>query len=141
MIFCNDILIFTKSIFIFERMIFFETFETFFFAKTFHDVRKKTSRSMINTIFKTTKFNIVLLLIEFKIFDAIKTIDSNNFKNEYKCFVDFVLIHFLDIFINVSTMFYEFVSNLNIFKLFHLITHCRNDFFLEFIDFNVIIYF
>ena len=93
-------------------------------------MRKQTNRSIIITIFKTTKINVVLL-IEFRIFNAIETIDSNNFKNRCKCFVDFVLIHFFDIFINVSTMFYEFVSNFDIFEIFHSITHCRRDFFLN----------
>ena len=141
MIFCNDILILTRNIFIFEEVIFLETSETsFLFAKTFHNVRRKTSRSIINTISRTTKFNVVLLLIELRIFDAIETTDSNNFRDECRCLVDFVLIHFLDIFINVSTMLYELVSNLDILKVFHSIAHCRNDFLFEFIDFNVIIY-
>ena len=42
-------------------------------------MRKQTNRSIIITIFKTTKIN-VILLIEFRIFNAIETINSNNLK-------------------------------------------------------------
>ena len=141
LIFDNENLIFTKSFFIFEKMIFFKAFETsLFFAKTFHDVRRQTNCTITITISRTTKVNTVLL-IEFKIFNATETTDSSNFRNENRCFVDFVLIHFFDIFINVSTVFYELVSNLDILEISHSITHCRCDFLFEFIDFNVIVYF